>query len=144
MQMKSSRISVRRVDPWLPENRKLIMHLQKKILPNDEPRELLGDHWWIAYIGTRPAGFASVRFMDGGFAYLSRSGVLPFARGKGLQKRMIRARVRYARRCGMKMAITDTTDNPPSSNSLISCGFKLYNPQVRWALPRALYWYKKL
>ena len=53
-------------------------------------------------------------------------------------------RVDKARRLGWNWLITDTYDNPASSNSLISCGFKLYDPNVPWGTKGALYWRKKL
>ena len=53
---------------------------------------------------------------------LCRSGVIKSFRGKGIQKKLIRSRERFSRTLGWKWLITDTTDNPPSSNSLISCG----------------------
>ena len=102
--------------------------------------------WWIAYDGGNPVGFAvlcpSVRWCDCG--YLSRAGVIPSARGKGLQKKLIRARMRKARSVGYRWLVSDTTDNPASSNSLIATGFKLFNPSQPWAYRRSLYWRLKL
>lgn len=40
--------------------------------------------------------------------------------------------------------ISDTTDNFPSANSLISKGYKLYAPSKPWAYEITLYWRKKL
>ena len=49
-----------------------------------------------------------------------------------------------AKRLGMNWLITDTTDNPPSANSLIACGFKLFEPSKPWANKQSLYWRKRI
>lgn len=72
--------------------------------------------------------------------YLCRSGILPEFRGKGLQKRLIRARIRKARELGWQALVTDTRKNPASANSLIACGFKMYEPQNPWSFKDACYW----
>ena len=101
-------------------------------------------YWWVAFDGRTPAGFAclrpSIRWQDTG--YLSVSGVLKAYRGKNLQRRLIRARVAYARHLGWHTVITDTMhDNPASMRSLIACGFKPYTPHVKWGdSEHAVYW----
>ena len=40
--------------------------------------------------------------------------------------------------------ITDTTDNPASSNSLINAGFKIYTPSAPWSFKHAIYWKYKI
>jgi GNAT superfamily N-acetyltransferase len=72
------------------------------------------------------------------------AGVHEEYRGRGLQKRLIRARVRHAKRIGWKYAITYTIDNPPSENSLIGCGFKRYAPADPYVKGTANYWRKLL
>jgi hypothetical protein len=62
----------------------------------------------------------------------------------GLQKRLIRVRERMARELGWAWLITDTFQNPPSANSLISCGFKNFAPTKPWGFAGANYWRKKL
>lgn len=122
-----------------------LQYLQLTILPGDEPQELMG-HWWIAYDGEIPVGFGalvpSTQWSD--TVYLSRSGVLPSYRGKGIQKRLLLARERKARAMGMRWLITDTFENPASSNSLISRGFQLFTPTKPWGFNNALYWRKEL
>jgi ribosomal protein S18 acetylase RimI-like enzyme len=103
--------------------------------------------WWIAYAdGDVPAGYCGIKRSITGknYGYLCRAGVLPKFRGYGLQKRLIRARVRYAHACNWEMVVTDTHENVPSANSLISCGFKLFEPEVKWSFPTAQYWRKIL
>ena len=141
------RFTVRKVDIRVPSVQTTLSFLQKKILPEDTPYKTDRGHWWIAYAEDgKPVGFAgivrSTRWTDTG--YLCRAGVLDGFTGHGLQKRLIDARLRQARKLGWNWCITDTTDNPASSNSLISCGFKLYTPSNPWSFKNALYWKYKV
>lgn len=119
--------------------------LQKICLPYDKPYFSPG-WYWIGYDGDKPVAFCvaspSLRWTD--TVYLARAGVIPDYRGMGLQKRMIAMRERLARRKGYVWSVTDTTNNPASSNSLISKGYRLFDPSKPWAYGYSLYWRKKL
>lgn len=79
-----------------------------------------------------------------GFVIFNRAWVDRKYRGKGIQKRLINIRLKSAAKYG-KVAITYTlVDNYPSSNSLISCGFKLYGPEYQYAGGNVLYFRKDL
>lgn len=103
-------------------------------------------NWWLAYDEGVAVAFCgmhrSVRWSD--VAYLSRSGIAVSHRGKGLQRRLIRTRIALAKRAGANWAITDTRRNPASANSLIACGFRMYEPTVPWSFKDACYWRKEL
>jgi GNAT superfamily N-acetyltransferase len=110
-----------------------------------EPKATLEvtDHW-LAYDEDGDAvAFAGARlFMEDGelHAYLCASGVLPHARGAGLQKRLTRARMRWALRHGAAAVYTYISNgNPASGNSLIACGFRMYWPETPWAGPEFVY-----
>lgn len=111
-----------------------------------------GATWWAAYPvlanGTLGplAAYAGARLVDEGTAlYLCRAGVLPWARGQGLQRRLIQTRVRWGKAQGATRAITYTMpSNPASANSLIRCGFRAYSPARAWTGPGACYWLKAL
>jgi GNAT superfamily N-acetyltransferase len=102
--------------------------------------------FWAAYDNARIIAFCGLDLLpDEGAAFLCRAWVRPDRRGRGLQHRMIRLRERYARSIGVERLITYTAyGNCPSANSLIKCGFKMYNPANPWGLPQANYWYKVL
>ena len=105
----------------------------------------LGDNngaWWIAYVDGEEAGYCAIEKTPAGNGYMNRAGVLAKFRGQGLQKRMIRRRVAYARSQGWAVVVTDTHMNPASGNSLIACGFRLYSPESPWAFETSLYWRK--
>lgn len=137
------KFKISQVDIRVPENRTLLKYLQYKCLPYDTVMEIDRGHWWIAYAEDgRPVGFAGLirshSWSNAG--YMCRAGVLLKFQGYGLQKRLIQARIRKARSLNWEWLLTDTTDNPPSANSLISMGFKLYEPSKPWANKNSLYW----
>lgn len=125
-----------------------IVDLQELTLSGDVPMKPAEKGWWwlmsdeqgsVAFAGLTP----SSRWYD--TAYLCRAGVDPLFRGHGLQKRLIKARVNYARRLGYRWLISDTAPgNHASANSLASCGFRMYEPAVPFGLRGALYWRKRI
>jgi GNAT superfamily N-acetyltransferase len=134
------------VDPNDPATKRRLTVLQKSCLPYDKLYFPDNGVWWMALHKSMPIGFGCVspsqQLSDG--VYLGRCGVVNSFRGLGIQRQMIRLRVQWAKRHGYKWAVTDTTDNIPSANNLISCGFRLYTPAVLYSFARALYWKKKL
>ncbi|MEQ8721010.1 MAG: GNAT family N-acetyltransferase [Sandaracinaceae bacterium] len=103
--------------------------------------------WWLALDGGEPVGFAGARRLtrEPDFAVLERAGVLESHRGLGLHRRLIRARLRWARASGLAGVLTYTTpDNAPSANALIRAGFRLDAPPWRWAGPQFAYWRAEL
>jgi GNAT superfamily N-acetyltransferase len=138
---------VKKVDIRVPSVQTTLTFLQRKILPEDTPYKTDRGHWWIAYAECgKPVAFAgivrSTRWTDTG--YLCRAGVMDGFTGHGIQKRLIKARLMQAKKLGWNWCITDTTDNPASSNSLIACGFKIYTPGSPWSFRNAIYWKYKV
>jgi len=125
--------------------------LDRMILPDDEPYAMGSARWWLASVDGQTVAYAGAKALQGanaGHVMLCRAGVLPCARGAGLQKRLIRARLRWAaglERVGAVVTYT-VRDNVRSSNSLIACGFRLYTPAAPWFAPDTdvLYWRKAL
>ena len=103
-------------------------------------------HWWLAFDGTVPIGFAglvpSTRAFNAG--YFCRVGVLRKHWGHSLQSRLMRALEARARRNGWSSVISDTTDNPASANNFIRAGYRLYQPRYPWGWPNTLYWHKSI
>jgi GNAT superfamily N-acetyltransferase len=129
-----------------PEVRDTLFRLQQACLPLDEPVSPDQGHWWIGRSKNQPIAFCMFRPSDqwADTAYLARSGVLMLWRGQGLQKRMIQIREREARRQGYVWIVSDTTDNPPSANSLARMGYQMFDPSNPWAHDNSLYWRKRL
>lgn len=108
----------------------------------DEEPPLTSSRWWRVTVDGHSVAYCGARYLLGEQAvYLSRAGVLPEYRGRGLQLAMVRARVRWARKVGARVVVTDTArSNPASSNTLIRAGFRLYLPEAPWREGCTLYW----
>jgi len=139
-------MKIQRVDTRLDSVQTRLSVLQKKCLPSDKLYDTNHGYWWIATQDGVDCAFAglvcSPWWSDCG--YLIRCGVVPDMRGQGLQKKFIRVRVRQAKTLKMNWVITSTYDNPASANSLISCGFKMFNPTKPWMAKHTSYWRLKL
>ena len=139
-------MQIKHVDTSVLSNVEVLNKLQKECLPGDSIYNVSNGWWWVIYDNDIPIGFCGVspssRWLD--CCYLCRAGVVRSFRGRGLQKKLIRAREKMARKLGFAWAISDTYYNPASSNSLISCGYKLYEPLHPWGAKGTLYWRKKL
>jgi len=87
-------------------------------------------------------GYATARPM-GDILYLNSASILRPYRGLGIHRKLIQARVRYAKRQGMSTVITYTAyDNCASINNLIACGFKTFRPEYEWVGSEYIYWRK--
>lgn len=102
-------------------------------------------HWWLGYRDRKPVAFAGlVPSMFPKAGYFIRVGVIPEHSGHGLQLRFMRVLERRAKANGWGMIVSDTTDNVRSANNFIRAGYRLFEPEVRWAFPHSLYWRKDL
>lgn len=106
--------------------------------------------WWVAESESGIVGFAGIHASRNWekTGYLCRAAVLRRYRGQGIQKRFIHYREKWARAQKWQWIVTDTRAwNSASSNSLISCGYKLWQPPD-WAAwvedADVLYWRKRL
>ena len=122
-----------------------VVALDRETLPEAPPSA--DTVWWSAWLGVELVGYAGARPAWPGVAYLSRSGVAEAHRGNGIQKRLIRARVQWARRVmpnTTHCATYTAPHNAPSMRALITCGFRPYEPVTEYAGPHAVYWRKVL
>lgn len=103
-------------------------------------------YWWVVYDGKKPAAFAfmcgSDRYADTG--YFGRVGVLPEYRGRGLQRRLMRAAERKARALGWIAMVSDTRNKPYSAANFKALGYEQFTPENPWDFPCAIYWRKEL
>jgi hypothetical protein len=124
----------------------LLRYMQRQILPADNVICPSNGWWWVAYLKDEACAFAclmpSASWED--TVYLARAGVIMHHEGNGLQKKLIRARCKFARQLGKVWAVSDTTDNPASANSLIAEGFRMFEPSKPWGAERTIYWRKSL
>jgi len=122
------------------KNMELVASLDKEIFPDDTRVVTEGAVWWVAYKDGRPVAFAGIS-RNKNYWFLRRAGVLEEHRGNGLQKRLIKIRLNYAKKKEKSIPIYTYTvlGNPASSNSLISTGFRLYEPSHPY-VGKSLYW----
>lgn len=139
-------VRFKKIKTLTPKIREQLLRLQQACLPDDGPVFPETGQWWLGYSNKQPIAFCLVKpskyWLD--TAYLARSGVLYLWRGKGLQKRMIRIRERHARAKGYTWMVSDTTENPPSANSLARMGYQMFDPTMPWGNETSLYWRKRL
>lgn len=136
-------LRLRRADE---SDREDILEADRVCLPHDYPPEWDGAVWWVLEDGGRVAAYCAARPSEStpGGVYLCRAGVLPEYRGRGLQRRLVRVRERWARAHGYTACVTDTYRNPASSNNLIACGYRLWTPKQPWSYASACYWFRRL
>jgi GNAT superfamily N-acetyltransferase len=105
--------------------------------PDDDPIPLAGSYWWVETDEDKAArvlSYAALRPLGSGVAFLERAGVLPCARGRGSQRRLISARTRYARRLGVRVVVTYTSPtNIGSAVNLVREGYEPFVPEYQWA-----------
>lgn len=127
----------------------LVKDLCDKVLTDEEGESVWiekGEYWAVLDDQGKMVGFGGLKQSNvwSDTVFFHCSGVTPAARGQGLQKKLIKARLSWAKRNGYNWATTYTVvSNPASSASLISCGFKPYWPKNPWA-GNVCYWRKKL
>lgn len=141
---------IKRVDGSDEDIAETIRELHEECFGNSAPQVNTDDgFWWLAYAvdETRDiAGFAGmvVSYHDTNAAYFNRVGVRLPHRGQGLQRRFTRVLETLARKEGYRQIVSDTTDNPPSANNLIECGYRTFTPAVPWGFRHTIYWKKDL
>jgi GNAT superfamily N-acetyltransferase len=105
--------------------------------------------WWLVHdMETgKVAGYCGAVYRPAsGYVYLSRAAVAAYAQGHGLQRRMIRVRLRWARRQGANRVITYTMlKNYESICNLLKCGFRFDNPpEERQYIGDDVHYFKKV
>ena len=106
-----------------------VLALDEICFPHDDRITTADSLWWIVWQDKTPVAYAGMRLCKDprnlGLAFLNRAGVVPGHRGRGLQQRLIRARVAAARRLAVNELVTYVMIyNVASINSLVNCGFR--------------------
>jgi RimJ/RimL family protein N-acetyltransferase len=126
-----------------------VLALDEICFPHDDRVNPDGSLWWIAWYNKQPVAYAGLRLcrdpQNIGLAFLNRAGVIPGHRGRGLQKRLIRARENAARKLAVNELVSYCMNyNVASINSLVRCGFRFYVPATKWGGATAVYLCKPL
>ena len=100
--------------------------------------------WWLVRDKNYIVAYCGAIFTDD-ICIFNRAWVHKNYRGKGIQKKMIAARLKEAKSQGCYKAITYTLpSNLYSANNLMDKGFRLYYPQYCWVGAEQLYFFKDL
>lgn len=127
--MNKKDLTVRKTD-----KEDIVKELHAKIFPLDTFYEHKNSFYWLAYHKETPVGFAQLTILNKEIAYLSRAGLLPEVRGKGLHKRLVKVREIFARKKGIERLITYTLNtNMYSAVTLSKHGYMLYVPENEYA-----------
>lgn len=119
-----------------------VIELDYKVFSGCNDEFKLNRDWWVVVSGNKIIAYCGCGFTEG-LCIFVRAWVHKDYRGQGLQKKMIKLRIKSAYDC--HMAITYTSiDNYPSVNSLISQGFKFYSPEYAYGGREMLYFQKPL
>lgn len=115
-----------------PTKRKIfIQEVDQRFFPEAPVKDIDNHYWFLLKVNNQTAGYCGVKVLPNQVAELTRAGIFESYQGFGYQKKMIKARERFAHRLGCTMVKTYcSVDNVQSANSLISCGYKLYIPEV--------------
>lgn len=99
--------------------------------------------WWVILDNREIVAYCGSIYSKG-ICIFNRAWVKKEYRGQGIQRKMIKSRLKAASNF-CHIAITYTTlDNFPSANNLINCGLRLYIPEYMYGGKDKLYFYKAL
>lgn len=126
-----------------------VLALDEVCFPHDDRVSVADSLWWLVWRGKEAVAYAGLRPCknehNAGVGFLCRVGVVPRHRGRGLQKRLVRAREAAARAIGLGELVTYCVPwNCASINSLVACGYRFYRPGTKWGGAGAVYLRKRL
>lgn len=127
-------------------NRKLLTALHTLTFPSDTVPawKQVGMAWITKDDANEPVGFLYAEPMADGSLYFSRVGVMPAARGHGIQRALMSRMYARAKREGYKTLISTTYQNPPSANNFVREQWMTYLPAAPWGAADTIYWFKEL
>lgn len=116
------------------EDEQTVYALHLLIFPCDE-WEPSDAYWLVRDEHGEPVGFCSTKYLAAEkTVFFSRAGLLPRARGNGLQRRMIQVRERWAASIEAEAIVTYVVyGNNSSLANLLKRGYLLYEPARSWA-----------
>lgn len=107
---------------------KSILKMDRRCFPDDTPVSLNKAWWWLVTDGGTPVGYAGMVDLGSGVFDMVRVGVLNAYRGRGLGKRLLKARLAFAQSQPKAQAAVTMVHagNYQSLNNLVSAGFRGY------------------
>lgn len=131
-------MKTKRVD--IAASKAVLTALHTLTFPSDEVPEWKDSGVaWIVYDNSDPVAFLYAEELPDSW-YFSRVGVMPAARGKGLQRKLMRL---MTKTLAGKLLISTTYNNPASANNFVKEQWMTYLPAHPWGAPETIYWYKQ-
>lgn len=94
--------------------------------------------WWVVFDGNKWVGYGGLRVHDAESVYSGPTYIKQEYRGQGLQFKLLKLRLRFAKKLGFSHILSSTScDNFHSNNNLIKAGFHLIKG---WIEEEGLYW----
>lgn len=131
------------------EARHVLNELDAACFPEDSLYPKDDCYWWVISDEKGPVAFAGLRpcktRVNVGMAFLCRAGVRSRAAGQGLQRKLIKKRIAFAQKIGIREVITYTSpDNFGSATNLLRSGMRFYLPAEKWGVANAMYFHRVL
>lgn len=129
-------MKTRRVD--IARHKATLVALHTLTFPGDEQPTWKPDGLaWLTYDGEDPVAFLYAEPMADHSWYFSRVGVMPAARGKGLQRKLMRLMQSALKH---QVLVSTTYRNPASANNFVREQWMTYLPATPWGSPDTIYW----
>ena len=102
-------------------------------------------YWVLQHEGENIGLTSAVYRPEKGYVFLSYAIIIPSCKIKGLQRKMIQHRLRWAKKQGAYYAVTYTLlKNYPSMVNLLRCGFRLAHEPRGWgSLGQDVHYFEK-
>ena len=85
---------------------------------------------WVSLIGDELRGYLSAHPLRNGVWFFSRVGVMPGARGEGLQRKLMATMEKHGRKSGWHSIVTYTAGiNGYSTRNILAAGYRTYEPK---------------
>lgn len=131
-------MNTRKVQVWT--SLEVLRALHTLTFPADEqPSWVASGLAWITYDQGEPVAFLYAEPQSDRSWYFSRVGVMPAARGQGLQRKLMRLMQRALKD---KVLFSTTYQNPASANNFVREQWMTYLPVDPWGCPDTIYWRK--
>lgn len=138
------------------DNVALVHHLHEKIFSTGADWETADAYWLVldrSKEDSAEIGFAGAQYMplsletpyEEPAVFLHRAGVMPEYGGRGIQRRLILARERWAREQGVTLVVTYASRyNEPSIANLLRMGYRFAEPWKGYSAREWVFFCKEL
>jgi len=123
-----------------------LLNSQDELFPPLTNRHLLTGFWWLAFDEYKtPIAFAGmVPNHPHDSWYLKRCYVAPWARGHGLQRKLLRLREVKASELGIRQLVGECPAGSQSETNFVKAEYERVDPEQKWGAPDSVYFSKRI